>query len=139
MSWRTRRRLSLRWCWSLRSPLACCASCSHDSTVNRGPGYRKELSEFGGGVFAGAVQRDQVGLLAGAELRSLAPESPLRPGDPHSLSSSHPDQVCLEFGNHGQDVKEQPTDWVSRVVHLPSDVELDLPGGQLVGDVTGVG
>jgi hypothetical protein len=29
---------------------------------------------------------------------------------------AHPDQVCLELSDHGQDVEEQPTDWVCRIV-----------------------
>jgi hypothetical protein len=45
----------------------------------------------------GAVQRDEVGLLAGAELGLLAAQPALGAGDVHALAGAHPDQVGLEL------------------------------------------
>jgi hypothetical protein len=57
-------------------------------------------------VLAGAVQRDEVGFLLGAELGLRASQSPLGLGDLHALASPHPSKVGLELGDHGQDVEQ---------------------------------
>src|SRR5664279_2835476 len=48
------------------------------------------------------------------------------------------DEVCLELGDHGQHVEQQPADGVGWVVDRAAEVQLDLAGGQLVDDVAGV-
>jgi len=60
-------------------------------------GDAEQLGEFGGGVVAGVVQRDEVCLLGGRQLRSFAPQSPLGPGDLHALAGAHLDEVGLEL------------------------------------------
>ena len=47
-------------------------------------------------------------------------------------------QVGFELGDHGQHVAQQPTDRVSRVIQHPTEAELDLTGGELVGDRPGI-
>jgi len=51
----------------------------------------------------------------------------------------HPDEIGLEFGDHGQDVEQQPPDRISRVVDGAADVELDAGLGEFFDDVAGIG
>jgi hypothetical protein len=64
---------------------------------------------------------------------------PLSPGDLHALAGAHPDQVGLEFGDHREDIEQQPPDWVVRVIERPADVQLHPGAGEFAGDVAGVG
>jgi hypothetical protein len=48
-------------------------------------------------------------------------------------------QVGLARREHGQHVEQQPPDRVGRIVHGRAERELDLTGGELVGDRTSVG
>ena len=53
---------------------------------------------------------DQMSLLGGAEFGWLEPQSAFRVGDLHALPRPHPDEVRLEFGDHGQHVEQQSPD-----------------------------
>ena len=59
-------------------------------------------------MLAGSVQPDQMSLLGGAELGRFAPQSAFCFGDLHALPRPHPDEVRLEFGDHGQHVAAAP-------------------------------
>ena len=83
--------------------------------------------------------RRKEGFLATVELRLLAAEAALRSCDPHALTGTEPDQIGLELRDHRQHVEQQPSHRVHWVVHRPTDAQADLPGGELVGDGSGVG
>jgi len=110
-----------------------------DGAVDGGSADGEQFGKFGGGVFSGSVQLDEVCLLGRAELGRFAPESAFGFGDFHALPGSHPDEVGFEFGDHGQDVEQQPSDRVVRVVDRSADVEFHLGGGEFLDDVPGVG
>lgn len=82
---------------------------------------------------------DEVGFLAGAELRLPAALPTTGASHLHTLAGSHPDEVGLEFGDHGQDVEQQPADGVGGIMDGSAEVELDLAGGELVSDVASIG
>jgi hypothetical protein len=83
------------------------------------------------------VELDEVGLLALRELGPAAAQLARRSGDGHPFSGAHADEVGLELGDHGQDVEQQSADRVGGVVDRAAEVERDLAGRQLVGDVAG--
>ncbi len=59
--------------------------------------------------------------------------------DLHPFACPHPNEISLELSDHGECVEQQPANWVGGVVYGPADAELDLAGGELVGDGSGVG
>jgi len=67
------------------------------------------------------------------------PEPPTRPRDRHTLACSHPDQIRLELGRHPENVEQAPPDGVGRIIGTPAEAQRDALGGELVGDVPGVG
>src|SRR5450759_2502744 len=77
--------------------------------------------------------------LGGAEFGWFAPQSAFCFGDFHALPRSHPDEVRLKFGDHGQHVEQQPPDRVVRVVQRSADVEFHFGGGELFDNVAGGG
>ena len=60
-------------------------------------------------------------------------------GDGHALAGAHADEVAFELGDHGQDVEQQLADCVGRVIDGAAEAEFDLAGGEVIGDVAGVG
>ena len=56
-----------------------------------------------------------------------------------ALPGAQPDQVGLELSHHRQDVAQQPPDRVSWIVDRPTQRQADPPGGELIGDCTGIG
>jgi hypothetical protein len=54
-------------------------------------------------------------------------EAALRLGDRHALAGPRPDQVCLDFGDHAQDVEEKTAYGIGRVVDGAADSQLDFP------------
>jgi len=77
-------------------------------TVERATPNRSASSVLG--VFAGLPQVDEVGFLGGLELWLLAAQPALGPGHFHALLRSKAAEVGLKFGDHGQDVEQQPAD-----------------------------
>jgi hypothetical protein len=73
-----------------------------------------------------------VGFLTVVEFGLLASEVSLGLGDLHALSGPQPDEIGFEFSHHGEDVEEQPSDRIGRIVDGPAQVEADLSHGQLV-------
>ena len=59
-------------------------------------------------MLASAPQFDEVRFLRGLELGLLAAQPALSPGDLHAVAGAHPDQVGLEFGDHRENVEQQP-------------------------------
>jgi hypothetical protein len=88
---------------------------------------------------AGLVQCDQVSLLGLRQLGLLAPEPALGLGDGHALAGAHSDQVGFELCNRAEDVEQQPTDRVGRVVDAAAEVQGHALARQLIGDVARVG
>ena len=52
------------------------------------------------------------------QLGLLATQTPFGLGDLHPLSGAQPNQIGLELGDHREHVEQQPSDRVSRVVHV---------------------
>ena len=107
--------------------------------VDGGASHAEEFGEFGGAVGADVGEFDQVPGLVGGQLRLLAPEVALGPGDGHAFACPHPDQVGLELGDHREDVEQQPADRVGGVVDGAAEAEADVLRGEFVDDVAGVG
>jgi hypothetical protein len=86
----------------------------------------EQLGEFGDRVRTSFVDLEEVTLLRGAEFGLPAVEVAFRFRDLHSFARSGSDEVGLELGHHREDVEQQPTDGVVRVVDGATDVELDV-------------
>ena len=87
---------------------------------------------------SGAVELNEVRLLPRTELGLLAPQPALGPGDGHALPSPGTGKVSFKLGDDTESGKQQPADWVCRIVHRAADVQLDAVGGEFVNDVAGV-
>ena len=68
-----------------------------------------------------------MGFLALAEFGLFAAEPAFGFGDLHAFAGAGADEVGFEFGDHGQDVEEEPADGVGRVVDGSADAELHVP------------
>jgi hypothetical protein len=78
-------------------------------------------------------------LLYGREVGVFPPEPPMYPRDRHPPACSHPDRIRLEPGHHPENVAQEPPDGVGRVIGTPAEAQRDALGGELAGDVPGVG
>jgi hypothetical protein len=58
-------------------------------------------------------------------------------GRPSSLRVSHPDEISPQLSDYGQCVQQHPASWARCVVYGPADAEIDLAGGDFVGDGSG--
>jgi hypothetical protein len=76
-----------------------------------------------------------VGFLALGELGLFAAEPAFGFGDLHAFAGAGADEVRFEFGDHGQDVEEEPSDRVCGVVDGSADAELHVPFGEVFDDV----
>ena len=130
--------------------MRCCAACFCGTTsavspsggglvallgaVDGGASDTEQVGEFGGAVFTGLEQADQMCFLPGVELGLLAAEPTLGLRYRHPFSGAQPDQVGLELRDHGHHVEQQPADRVVRIVDRGAETETDLPGGEFVGD-----
>lgn len=85
------------------------------------------------------VQLDEVQLLARGELGLAAAELAGGACDLESFAGAHADQVGLGLGDHRQDVEEESTDGVGRVMDRAAEAQLHLAGRELVDDVARVG
>jgi hypothetical protein len=110
-----------------------------DGAVHSRAGHAEEFLEFADGVLAGAVELDEVGFLHRAELGLLAAQPSLGVGDAHALARARAHEVGFELGDHDQHVEQQPAHRIGRIVHGGAERELDLAGGELVGDGARVG
>jgi hypothetical protein len=77
-------------------------------------------------VFTGFQQSTNLSFLAMVEFGLLAPEVPLGFGDLDSFASPQPNEIRLEFGNHGQDVEEEPSDGIGGIEDGPTQIETHL-------------
>ena len=110
-----------------------------DGAVDGGAADAEEFGDLGGAVLAAVHQGDEVSFLTAVELGLLATQPALGLGDLHALAGAEPDQVGLELGDHGKDIEQQSADRVGGVIDRPAQAQADLPGGELVGDRSGVG
>jgi hypothetical protein len=90
-------------------------------------------------VRPGAIERDEVRLLALGQLGLLAAEAALGLGDLHALARARAPDVGLDLGDHGPDVEEQPSHRVGGVVDRAAEVEAHLAAREVLDDVAGVG
>lgn len=104
------------------------------SPIYRRPRHFEQLAEVADRVFAGGVHLQQFALLEVGELRRLASEFALVPGDLHALAGSQPDEVALEFGEGGEDVEEHPAHGIIGVIDLFAQGEAHAALLQLIGD-----
>src|SRR4051794_37879351 len=72
-------------------------------------------------------------------LGCLPRSRPLGLGDLHALDGAKSDQVGLELRDHRENVEQQPTDRVGRVIDRAAQAQADLPGGEFVGDRPRIG
>ena len=80
-----------------------------------------------------------MGFLAFREFGLFAAEPAFGLGDLHAFAGAGADEVGFEFGDHGQDVEEQPADRVGRVMDGSTDAQLHFLLCQFFDDVAGVG
>lgn len=72
------------------------------------------------------------------ELGLFPTQAALCLGNGHAFPGPCPDQVCFEFGDHGQDIEEEPADGIGGVVDGAAEAELDFAAGELIHYVLGV-
>lgn len=94
----------------------------------------EQVDEVARRVLAGGEPHDEVSLLLLVELRLAAAQLALRLGDPQPFPGPKPDQVRFELGDDGQDVEQESTNRVGRVVHRAAEAEAHRPGGEFLGD-----
>ena len=80
-----------------------------------------------------------MGFLGFGELGLFAAQPALGLGDLHAFAGAGADEVGFEFGDHGQDVEQQPADGVGGVVDGSADAELHVAFGEVFDDVPRVG
>jgi hypothetical protein len=80
----------------------------------------------------------QHALLHRRQLRLTAPQLALGPGDGHSFTGAHPDQVDLELGERGEDVEEQLPHRAVGVVDLTAERQRHTAFGEGVTDVASI-
>ena len=99
----------------------------------------EELGQFGCAVRAEVVQFEQVLGMVRLQLRLLAAQPSFGLGDLHAFTGPQSNQVSLKLCDHCEHVKQQPADRVGWVVDRAAEAELDVPFGQLIQDVAGIG
>ena len=77
----------------------------------------------------------QMTLLRRRQFRLLAAQVSFGFGDKHPFACSRTDEIGFELGHHGENVEQQPTNRVGRVVHGPADAELDAFDREFVDEV----
>jgi hypothetical protein len=78
-----------------------------------------------------------VRLLPRVQFRLLDTQVPFGLRDPHSFPSPGADEIAFELSHHRQDVEQQPTDWVGRVIDRGAEAEPETEDGR--GVLAGVG
>ena len=68
-----------------------------------------------------------MGFLTPAEFGLFTPESTFGLGNLHAFAGSGADEIGFEFGDHGQDVEEEPAHGVGGIVDGSADAELHVP------------
>ena len=101
-------------------------------------GNSEDLCEITGGVLAGGGHAAKLLLLLLGELGLLAPQLALGPGNGHSFTCAHPDQVGLELGKGGQDFEEYLAHRILGVMNGSAQGELGSLFRQMIGDVPGI-
>lgn len=79
-----------------------------------------------------------MGFLALGEFGLFGAEPTFGFGDLHPFAGAGADEVGFEFGDHGQDIEEEPADGVVGVVDGAADAELHFFLGEFFDDVAGV-
>lgn len=110
-----------------------------DDLVHGAAGDFEEFCDFRSGVLPSLIEGDELGFPAFGEFGLLATEPAFGLGDLHAFAHAGADQVGFEFGDHGQDVKEEPADRVRRVMHGSADAQFHLLLRQLFDDVACIG
>ena len=109
-----------------------------DGALDRRAADTEELGDLEGAVLAAVYQQDEVSFLTGLSLGCLPRRRPL------VLATFMPSRVRSrirsdQLGNHGEDVEQQSSDRVGGVMDRPAEAQADSPGGEFVGDCSGVG
>ncbi len=79
-----------------------------------------------------------MGFLAFCEFGLFAPQSAFGFGDLHAFPGTGTDEIGFEFGDHGQDIEEQPADRVGGIVYGSTNAQLHFPSGEIFNDVRGI-
>ena len=86
-----------------------------DGSVDSGSCYADEFGNFNNRVRSRAVNENQVFFQFLGELGLLSAQPSFCFGDSHPFKGSCSDQVCLEFGNHGQNIEQEPAHGIGGV------------------------
>jgi hypothetical protein len=79
-----------------------------------------------------------VRFLAFAAFGLFAAEPAFGLGDLHAFAGAGTDEVGFEFGDHGQDVEQQPADGIGGVMDGTAETELHVAFGEVFDDVPGI-
>lgn len=106
-----------------------------DGSVDGGSDHSEEFGNFNGRVFPRQMHGEEMFFLLLGELGLLSAQLSLGFGDSRPFTGSCPDQVCLELGNHGQDMEQEFPYGVGGVMDGAADAELDFATGEFINDV----
>ena len=73
-------------------------------------------------------------LLSVGQFRLLAAQFPLGAGDGHALAGAHADEIGFELGEGGEDIEEQLSHRIARVVERPAEGQFHVSFPKPIGD-----
>ena len=77
-------------------------------------------------------------LLSVGQFGLLAAQFPFVAGDGHALAGTHADEIGFELGEGGEDIEEQLSHGIARVVERPAEGHLHASFPEQVGDGAGI-
>ena len=77
-------------------------------------------------------------LLSVGQFGLLAAQFPLGAGDGHALAGAHADEIGFELGEGGEDIEEQLSHRIARVVERPAESQFHASFPKLIGDGAGI-
>ena len=103
--------------------------CAIDSWSRDGD----QLGEIADGILARGMHASEFLLLSVGQFGLLAAQFPLCAGDGHALAGAHADEIGLELGEGGEDIEEQLSHGIARVVDRPSEGQFHASFPKLIG------
>lgn len=105
-----------------------------DGAIDGGTSHSEELGDLNG-VFPCQVNGGEMCFLRFGELGLLSAELALCLGDGDPLTGACSYQICLEFGDHGQNIEKKLTHGIGGITDGAADAEFDLAAGEFIDDV----
>ena len=97
---------------------------------------RSRLGEIADGILAGGMYAAEFPLLSVGQFGLLAAQLP--PGDGHALAGVHADESGFELGEGGEDIEEQLSHGIARIVERPAEGQFHVSFPKPIGDGAGI-